>query len=194
VKAIIIGRVFMIAVAAAALGSCQMNGAAGTAGQQGPEAAGPQAPAVEKTTVGAKAARSGAELAYELAQEKWCSNDSAFSLVLHMVDGQDSCGSFTERMELLKSKGLLRPDWQFAAGEPVTKGTLAYLVCRALDVKGGLLLRLLPSKRYAYREAVYQELVTRGSEHEPLTGPEAVGIMGRAARMGQEQSSERQRL
>ena len=47
-------------------------------------------------------------------------------------------------------------------------------------------MHLLPGRRYAYREAVNLGLIAQGSEYEPLTGPEAVGIMGRAARMDQQ--------
>ncbi len=57
------------------------------------------------------------------------------------------------------------------------------MVCRALSIKGGLMMNLIPSRRYAYREAVYQGLMRSGSESEPLTGPEAVGILSRAGRL-----------
>ena len=126
-----------------------------------------------------------AQLAYELSQSKWCSNDAACSLVLHLSEGEDSCGDFAERLELLRTKNLVQNGWNLKGDEPVTKGTLAYMLCRALDIKGGLFMHLLPSRRYAYREAVYQELMRVGSELEPLTGPEAVGVVGRAARMKQ---------
>ena len=41
---------------------------------------------------------------------------------------------------------------------------------------------VLPSRRYAYREALHYELMTPGSVNEPLTAPEVIGILGRAAR------------
>ena len=183
-KTMRIVQVCVIAFVALALTSCQSSQIAQTLEQ-------PAQP-IEPSDTEAASAASSAELAYELARQKWCSNDRAFSLVLHMVDGQDTCGSFQERLELLKDKNLLRADWQFAGDEAVTKGTLGYLVCRALKIKGGLLLQLVPSKRYAYREAVYQELIHRGSGYEPLTGPEVVGIMGRAARMARNQPDAQQ--
>jgi len=75
---------------------------------------------------------------------------------------------------------LVNKTWCSNDEEPVTKGTLAYRLGRALDIKGGLMLRLAPCRRYAYREAVYQDLMVRGGDNEPLTGPEVVGIMSRA--------------
>ena len=59
-----------------------------------------------------------------------------------------------ERMALIESKGLAQSGWHLRADQTVSKGTLAYMVCRALDVEGGLMLRLAPGRRYAYREAV----------------------------------------
>jgi len=68
------------------------------------------------------------------------------------------------------------------------KGTLAYMVCKALDLQGGVMMHLVPVRRYAYREAVVQNLMFRGSEWEPLTGPEVVAILGRAERMRQDKA------
>ncbi len=127
-------------------------------------------------------AADGAELAYLLAQKKWCANDEACSFVLHWINGSDQAASFAERIETLKAKGLIKSGWHLEAAQPVSKGTLAYMICQAKGIKGGLWLRILPGKRYAYREAVDREIMQKGSEYEPLTGPEVVGIIGRAAR------------
>jgi hypothetical protein len=127
--------------------------------------------------------RTSAELTYTLARQTWCSNDEAASLILLLVHGQDPFTSFEQRQAALISQGFISPSWKLQATEPVTKGTLAYMLCRALDMKGGLFFRLAPCRRYAYREAVYQALMMRGSEFEPLTGPEVVGIMGTAGRL-----------
>lgn len=132
------------------------------------------------------AGRDSATLAYRLAQKTWCSNDEACCLVIQLTDGEDRHDSFAARRAYLGGKEIIPAGWNMPADAPVTKGTLAYMLCRSLDVKGGLFMHLLPSRRYAYREAVHLELMARGSEYEPLTGPEAVGIMGRAARISQQ--------
>ena len=123
-----------------------------------------------------------ANLAYDLNQKTWCSNDEAFSMVLMLVTGEDHCKDFNERFIELGVKGLIDTSWKLQADEPVTKGVLAYMLCRKLDLDIGVMMRLLPTRRYAYREAVYHGLMTLGSADEPLTGPEVVGIMSRAAR------------
>lgn len=104
-------------------------------------------------------------------------------MVLLMIDGEDRYQSFMDRLIALDAKGVTRSSWEIEADEPVTKGTLAYMLCRTLRLKGGVMLQLIPSRRYAYREALNYGLMAKGSEWEPLTGPEVVGIIGRAARM-----------
>lgn len=104
-------------------------------------------------------------------------------MVLLLIDGEDRYQNFMDRLIALDAKGVTQSSWEIEADEPVTKGTLAYMLCRALGLKGGVMLRLIPCRRYAYREALNYGLMAKGSAREPLTGPEAVGILGRAARM-----------
>jgi len=127
-------------------------------------------------------ARDSGALAYQLSSQMWCTNDQACSMLLHLVDGQDPHENFDQRLVALDVKGMADASWDIQADQPVTKGTLAFMLCRALEIKGGVMMHLIPSRRYAYKEAVFQNLMLRGSENEPLTGPEAVGIFGRAAR------------
>ncbi|MBN2210409.1 MAG: hypothetical protein JW709_03355 [Sedimentisphaerales bacterium] len=124
-----------------------------------------------------------AELAYQLSRKTWCTNDEACSMMLHFLDGEDPFAAFEERTDDLRQRGVMPEGWKLNADEPVTKGTLAYMVCRAMEQPGGLMMHLLPGRRYAYREAVELNLMAKGSENEPLTGPEVVGVMGRASRM-----------
>lgn len=124
-----------------------------------------------------------ASLAYELASERWCTNDQACAMVLLLVDDQDDSKSFDARLSALQTKGLVEPGWSLVADDPVSKGTLGYMLYRALELDGGVMIQVLPLRRYGYREVVHAGLMLRGSEYEPLTGPEVVGIMGRAARM-----------
>jgi len=131
----------------------------------------------------AAAGRDSAQLAYDLSQKTWCTNDEACSLILMLMEGEDSCRNFDERIVALAAKGLADAGWDIAADQPVTKGTLAYMLCRALDIRGGVMMHLLNNRRYSYRQAVAEGLMVKGAEWEPLTGPEVVGIIGRAARI-----------
>ena len=136
----------------------------------------------------AEDSRDSADLAYNLSSQTWCTNDEACSMVLLMIDGEDRYQSFNDRLIALDAKGVAQASWDIDADEPVTKGTLAYMLCRTLGLKGGIMLNLVPCRRYAYREVVYHGLMEKGSEWEPLTGPEAIGIIGRAARMKEGES------
>jgi len=127
--------------------------------------------------------RDSAEMAYRLSSEKWCTNDEGCSMVLLLIDGEDRYPTFDDRLIALDAKGVAKASWEIEGDAPISKGTLAYMVCRTLGLKGGVMMHLLPCRRYAYREAIYYGLMEKGSEWEPLTGPEAVGVIGRAARM-----------
>jgi len=57
------------------------------------------------------------------------------------------------------------------------KGEAALMFCRALDIRGGLALRLFPgSERYALRELVYIGIVAAEGPLEVVTGPELVAM------------------
>lgn len=134
----------------------------------------------------APTSRDSAALAYDLSRKTWCSNDDAFSMILLLVDSEDRYLNFDDRRVALDVKGLADIDWNLQADEPITKGTMGFMACRALGIKGGLMMQLIPCRRYAYREALYHGLMKSGSENEPLTGPEAVGILSRLARFQSE--------
>ena len=104
-------------------------------------------------------------------------------MVLLLVEGEDRYTSFSQRLAALEAKGWADGSWGLKEEEPVNKGTLAYMLCHGLDIKGGVMMQLLGGRRYAYREAVFCGLMMRGSETEPLTGPEVAGIMGRSSRI-----------
>ncbi len=56
---------------------------------------------------------------------------------------------------------------------PLRKGQVAYMLCKALNIKGGLWLRLLGLKqRYALRELVYEGIMFPGNIHDFMSGRE----------------------
>jgi hypothetical protein len=126
--------------------------------------------------------RDSAALTYELARKTWATNDDAISMIIMLVEGQDNYNSYQDRLNTLEAKGIVGKGWNLLPDKPVTKGAIAFMVCRATHIKGGVMMHLIPSRRYAYRELVYRGMMVRGGEFEPLTGPELVGIIGRAVR------------
>jgi hypothetical protein len=116
---------------------------------------------------------------HTLAERPLTSNDEAFHGLLLFVDGK-SAPTYAERLTLLKSKQLLKEDFDEPADQAVRRGTLAIAMVKALQIKGGITLTLLgPTERYAVRELEFQNLLPPSSPHQTLSGSEFVGVIGR---------------
>jgi hypothetical protein len=88
------------------------------------------------------------------------------------------------RIHLLKEKKILPVKLAAALSpdEPLTKGLASFMFCRALKVKGGLLMRLIGiNQRYAFNELVFLNIMPQGSIDDIVTGQELVGIFTNAA-------------
>lgn len=71
-------------------------------------------------------------------------------------------------------------DSQGDPGRTLKASEYAYLLTRSYGLSGGLLSSVLPSPRYAYRDMVFRGLfAARGDPDEPVTGVEAVRILGK---------------
>ncbi len=84
----------------------------------------------------------------------------------------------------LKEKNFLPKKFEadFRPREPLRKGLFAYMLYKALDVKGGISLSLFGvSERYALKELVYQGILASGNTDDILTGEELVSTTMRAA-------------
>lgn len=117
--------------------------------------------------------------------------DVARALVILTSEGAESGADFAAAKTYLKEKGVLPDGWldKVKPEDPVDKGHLASLICRALGIKGGLVMRLLgPVPRYALAECVYLELMARGADYCHVAGGELVGVIDRADRFRLEQA------
>jgi hypothetical protein len=112
---------------------------------------------------------------------KTVSNDEAFHALLLFANGEDSAADYPARVQQLKERKMLPADFKGAAQEPARHGTIAVVVVQALSIKGGVTMHLFgPSPRYAQRELMYAGLYPPSSPQQPFTGPEFLGIIGRA--------------
>lgn len=110
--------------------------------------------------------------------------DAARALAIFVSQGAESGADFAAAREYLRGQGV-SDGWLDGAqaDNPLQKGHLASLVCRALGIKGGLWMCLFgPQPRLALRECVYLELMVRGAEYQHVTGGELVGVIDRADR------------
>jgi hypothetical protein len=108
-----------------------------------------------------------------------CTYGDGLRAIAGLVNDAPAEGDF---VAALKEKGIVPADWNDAAESKLTKGTLAYLLCKALDIKGGATMRLTgTSRRYALRECIYVGLMGVGSTDEYVSGRELLDVMQRAA-------------
>ena len=117
---------------------------------------------------------------HELALRPLASNDEAFHALLLYTDGADPAADYAARVTALRSRSLIPAGFDRPAAEAVERGTLAVAVARILQVRGGLMLHVAPtSPRYATRELVYRGIYPPSSPHQPFSGAELVGVIGK---------------
>ena len=117
---------------------------------------------------------------HNLAEHPVTSNDEAFHGVLLYLDQNDPAEDYNGRVALLKSRKLLPDNFDKPAEEAITRGTLAIILVRALEIKGGLIMHVFgPSGRYATRELMYMNLYPPSSPNQTFSGSEFLGIIGR---------------
>jgi hypothetical protein len=119
------------------------------------------------------------EFWHTLATRPVTSNDEAFHGLLLYADGQDPANDYTGRVKTLKSRKMLPANFDRPADQAVERGPLAVAICRALDIKGGVLLRLTGAQRYAVRELQFMDLYPPSGPNQTFSGSEYLGIIGR---------------
>lgn len=120
------------------------------------------------------------EFWHQLTSRPITSNDEAFHGLILFMEVEDPPADYQGRMELLGSLQMLPPGFDRPANQAVLRGTLAVAITRLLEIKGGLVMRLLgPSPRYATRELQYLSLYPPSSPQQTFSGTEFVGVMGR---------------
>lgn len=129
---------------------------------------------------GAAGADAQLEFWHELADRPVTSNDDAFHGLLLYVDDADPSSNYDQRVASMKGKGLLPKDFSAAGNHAVTRGTLAYAMCKILNIKGGVMMHLTGgNQRYAVRELMYMGLFPTSTINQTFTGSEFLGIVGK---------------
>ena len=109
------------------------------------------------------------------------SNDEAFHAVLLYIDGADPAEDYPGRLEVMKEQGLLPAGFDKPADHAVTVGTMAMVMARALEIKGGLTMRIFgPSPRYALNELLHLQMFPLGSStNQAVSGSEVLSVIGK---------------
>lgn len=124
---------------------------------------------------------SDAGFLFDLSQKKSCSTDDAYRGMLFFLDGTDTSSNFQERTARLAMHKVIKENWQHNPQETITNGKVAYMLARALGVRGGVMYNLTDaSERYSLRELGYKGIIKNRSQGKKISGAEYVGILGRA--------------
>jgi len=122
-----------------------------------------------------------AEFFMALSYKQVAMMDDGYKAVALLSRGQFDLRDAAAARDYLVGSKIARSGWPTAADAPLTKGRLAYMVCQALGIKGGVTMRLFgPSQRYCLAECQYLELMTGGADYEHVTGGELVSVIDRA--------------
>lgn len=88
------------------------------------------------------------------------------------------------QITLLKEKKVVPAEAtkEFFSDAPLRKGVAAYLFCRAMGIKGGVMPRLFGlSRRYAFNQLVYMRIMPGGGVDDLISGRELISIFTNAA-------------
>jgi hypothetical protein len=121
------------------------------------------------------------EFWHRLAERPVTSNDEAFHGLLLFLDDRDPANDYAGRVAELRRRKMLPGGFDAPATDAVERGTLAVALVRALDIRGGVLMRLLgPTRRYATKELQFAEVFPPSSSGQTFSGSEFLGIISRA--------------
>ncbi|MFH1640398.1 MAG: hypothetical protein ABIA66_00385 [Candidatus Omnitrophota bacterium] len=132
----------------------------------------------------------------ELVRKPVATFADAARVVVLLSGEQDSIQSFTLERSLLRERGIIGSELaDVKENKTLRKGLLALLLCRALDIRGGIWKRLFTnSQRYALREMVHEGIISTGSTQERVSGKELIIMFTQAARyLAQKQTAPEER-
>ena len=124
---------------------------------------------------------SDAQFLFDLSDKKYCSTDDAYRGMLYFIDGTDTSKDFEERTARLVMHGVVKKSWTHNPHAVATKGEVAYMLVRVLEIRGGVMYNITNGcPRYALRELIHNGIIKGGTEYSKISGAEYVGILGRA--------------
>ena len=112
----------------------------------------------------------------------------ACRMIAIMESGQDNQDvKFADLKKGLTELGIISADWDAKKeSELVNRGELSYMLFKALEMKGGVTVRIFGvSCRYAFRECVDKKLIVEGYASQLLSGEELISILAEAEKYQQ---------
>jgi hypothetical protein len=98
--------------------------------------------------------------------------DGVYTVIV-LLGKEKQFTSFPAEVEFLKENGYLPKGAAWDLNDSLTKGELAFMLYKALKIKGGVHLRVFgASQRYALSELVFMGIMVRGHQDDVVTGRE----------------------
>ena len=129
----------------------------------------------------AKAKESRTAYLRRIYEKDRASYGDACRAILSVLKDEHTDADFAAVVGDLSGRGVVLADWGIDEAGPLTKGTLAYMTCQALDIKGGVTMRLFGiNRRYALRECIHRGLIASGTTGEYVSGRELIDVVTNA--------------
>lgn len=125
-------------------------------------------------------ASGNAALVEYIADQPFVTADAAYRAAYVLWKGSAFAGDYASLSAELVAHNIADRGWRFPANEYIDRGTAAYLVCRAADIRGGVNWTLTGLSRYAWRELQYRNIAGPESDWGLIRGGEFLGIVQRA--------------
>ena len=119
----------------------------------------------------------------EVVGRKAVSLGDGCELIMYLLHLEDEYPTFEAQMDFLKKNHLAKGSSAAKpANTPLRRAELAYMLGKALRLKGGLKARLFGwNERFAMEELIHQGIMREGHGADLVTGQELVVITTRAA-------------
>lgn len=120
------------------------------------------------------------EFWHSLYDQPVTSTDDAFHALLLFSDEQDPAEDYGDRVRLFQKRGWIPDNFATPANQAITRGTVAVILTKLLNIKGGLTIKMIGNHpRYAVRELRFVGLYPPSSPHQTFTGVQFASLMGR---------------
>lgn len=128
----------------------------------------------------ATAAAQSLEFQREVAQKRTVTLGDAAMMFYGLVNDPKADLTPEAAFDDLVAKGILPEGWKDDLAGEASLGQLSVLICKTLDLSGGVMMNLTGSfRRYAYRECARLRLVKPAGPHSRVPGRDLIGISGR---------------
>ncbi len=120
------------------------------------------------------------EFQREVAQKRAVSFSDVVMMFYGLVNNVDSELTPDKAFDDFVKKGYVPESWKEDLQGEASLGQVCYLVCKMLDISGGVMQwTTCDCRRYCYRECARLRLVKAGGPHSRVPGRDLIGMCGR---------------